>query len=132
VVKEALDPLEELARKVKLALEAADLIAFAELLDSRVRWGPPGDPSPPCQTRDQVIAWYERAKSSGMTASVGEVQLVAGRVLVELVVSGPGQTRGRTGQARWQVLTVRDGRVVDIAGFEQELEAVAWANGSEI
>ncbi|MGA2527835.1 MAG: nuclear transport factor 2 family protein [Acidimicrobiales bacterium] len=131
-MKEALEPLEELARKVKLALQAADLSLFAEFLDPHVHWGPPGDPSPPCQNRDQVIAWYERAKSSGMNAQVGAVTVVADRVLVELVVSGTDKARRRTGQARWQVLAVRDGRVVDIVGFDQKDEAVAWANRSEI
>jgi hypothetical protein len=29
--------------------------------------------------------------------------------------------------ARWQLLTVREGRVVDIVGFEQKSEALDWA-----
>src|SRR6516162_3046421 len=56
------DVVERLAGRVRLALEAADLDAYAELLDPGVRWGPPGDPVPPCQNRAQVLAWYQRGR----------------------------------------------------------------------
>jgi len=125
----AFGPLEELARKLRGALETGDLSFLGELLDPEVHWGPPGDPSPPCQTREQVIAWYERAKQSGASARVSEVTVLGDRILVGLVVVGTNESRSRGGHAaRWQLLTVRDGRVVDIVGFEQKAEAAAWAN----
>jgi hypothetical protein len=41
------DPaVEAIAAKVRVALEAADLEQFADLLDPRVTWGAPGDPRP--------------------------------------------------------------------------------------
>jgi hypothetical protein len=49
--------MELLERKVRIALESADLAAFADLLHPDVQWGPPGDPAPPCRNRDQVLAW---------------------------------------------------------------------------
>ena len=48
--------MEELSRRVRLALEAADPAAFGELLDPDVRWGPPGARRPPCRNRRQVLA----------------------------------------------------------------------------
>jgi hypothetical protein len=69
--------VERLAGRVKLALEAADLDAYAELLDPGVRWGPPGDPAPPCQNRAQVLAWYRRGREAGTRARVTET-LVSG------------------------------------------------------
>jgi len=113
-----------------VAFETADLASFADILDPAVRWGPPGDPTPPCQTREQVLEWYERAKESGARAQVSEIAVLGDRVLVGLVVAGTGEARIRGGHAgRWQLLTVRAGRIVDIVGFEQKDEAIAWASG---
>jgi len=125
--------LEELARQVRIALETADLAAYRDLLDPDVHWGPPGDTSPPCQNRDQVITWYERARQSGTRATVSEVEVLEDQILVGLVVTENEEARARGGRAaRWQLLTIRNGRVVDIVGFEQRVEAVAWARRSAV
>jgi len=118
------EALEGLALQVKLALESADLSAYAELLDPDVRWGPPGDPSPPCQNRGQVMAWYQRGKSAGTRASVTEVTVIGDRLLVGLLVMGARDAGPRSRlSSRWQVLTVSDGRINDIVGFESREEA---------
>jgi ketosteroid isomerase-like protein len=120
---------EEVARQVRIALESADLSSFAELLDPDVHWGPPGDASPPCRNREQVIAWYGRGRAAGTRASVTEVELLGDQILVGLTVTGNETARERgDGAERWQLLTVRDGRVTDIVAFEQRIEAVAWAS----
>jgi hypothetical protein len=56
---------ESVAQRLRIALEAADPSAFGDLLDPNVRWGPPGDPSPPCQNRAQVLSWYRRGREAG-------------------------------------------------------------------
>jgi ketosteroid isomerase-like protein len=120
------ESMERVARQVRLALETADLSSFNDLLDPNVRWGPPGDPSPPCQSREQVLAWYERGKESGARARVSEVVVLGDQILVGLLVAGTLEAEERGGRAtRWQVLTVREGRVVDIVGFDQRSEAAA-------
>lgn len=114
---------------MRIALESADLSFFAELLDPDVHWGPPGDASPPCRNREQVIAWYERGRAAGTRAHVSEVELLGNQILVGLVVTGNEVSRERgDGAERWQLLTVRDGRVTDIVAFERRTEAVAWAS----
>lgn len=119
---------EEVAAQVKVALAAADLSAFARLLDPGVRWGPPGDPSPPCQSREQVLAWYRRGRQDGLGAEVTGVEVLGDQILVGMVVSGSQTARARGGRAiRWQVLTVRNGLVTDIVGFEQRSEGLAYA-----
>jgi ketosteroid isomerase-like protein len=116
---------EEVAGRLKSALEASDLDALGELLDPDLRWGPPSDPSPPCRTREQVITGYTRGKNSGATARVCEIVVLGNRILVGLEVTGTRSTVERGGRvARWQVHTVRDGRVVDIVGFDQRGEAI--------
>jgi SnoaL-like domain len=122
-VAEQADVVEWLAGQVRQALEAADLAAYADLLDPAVRWGPPGDPSPPCQSRAQVLAWYQCGRDEGTRARVTQTQVYGDKILVGLAVTSAG-TAGESG--RWQVLTVRDGRVSDITGFDERDDAVAW------
>jgi RimJ/RimL family protein N-acetyltransferase len=121
------DVVERLAGRVRLALEAADLDSYAELLDPGVRWGPPGDPVPPCQNRAQVLAWYQRGRAAGTRARVTETLVSGDRILVGLKVTGR-PAEGTEGEVdRWQVLTVGGGRVTAIAGFDERDEAAAWA-----
>lgn len=167
---EQLDATERIAQQVRVALEATDLAAFADLLDPDVHWGPPGDPSPPCQNRDQVLSWYRRGRQAGVRARVSETVVRGDRILVGLRVAGNsaaarpggdaeqpdaaggGGDAGRGGEAergsgagrgagaergsdagrgaeteRWQVLTVRGGRVVGIVGYEERSQAAADA-----
>ncbi len=122
-----LEAMENLAMRYRNALEAADLTAFSDLLDPDVQWGAPDDPRPECRTREQVLAWYRRARASGARARVSEVVVLGDRVLVGLVVSR-NQAAIRGGEAeRWQVLTVRDGRVIEIVGFDKRSDALARA-----
>jgi ketosteroid isomerase-like protein len=127
-VPEQLEAMESLAQQVRMVLEAADLSAFGDLLDPDVRWGAPGDPSPACQNRDQALSWYRRARQAGVRARVSETAVLGDRILVGLKVTG-NQAAAEQGdeQDRWQVLTVRGGRVVDIVGFDDRAEAAAHA-----
>jgi len=107
------DATQRLAGRVRQALEAADLTAYADLLDPAVRWGPPGDPSPLCRSRDQVLAWYRRGRDAGTRARVTETLVSGDRILVGLKVTGsqaaaagepgrgsrPRRARGCGGQA---------------------------------
>lgn len=118
----------EVAARVKAALESADLATFRELLDPDVRWGAPDDAAPSCQNRDQVLAWYQRGRDSGVRASVTEVVVATNKVLVGLKVRGSAAAAEHGREAdRWQVLTLGGGRVVDIRGFDRRGDAAASA-----
>jgi RimJ/RimL family protein N-acetyltransferase len=145
------DATHRLAQLVSQAMEAADLAAFSEYLDPDVHWGPPGDPSPPCQNRDQVLSWYRLARQAGVRAHVSETAVAGDRILVGMRVTGSRRAHehdatghGRESahdhdaagaesapdggeSTRWQVLTVRDGRVVNIVGFDSRAEAAVEA-----
>jgi hypothetical protein len=124
-MSEEAESMERVARQVRIALETADLSAFGDILDPNVRWGAPGAP---CQSREQVVSWYQRGEDVGARARVSETTVFGDRILFGLVVAGTRAARERGGKAtRWQVLTVKDGRVVDIVGFEQRSGAVAHA-----
>jgi hypothetical protein len=125
------DAMEAMARQVRAALVSADLSAFSHLLDPDVHWGAPDARRPTCQNRDQVLAWYKRGRESGRRASVTEVVVFGDRILVGLIVRDPPSAEEPGGAApRWQVLTVRAGRVVDIVGFDDRQDAVARADVS--
>ena len=114
------------AQQVRAALEAADLSAFGDLLDADVQWGAPGDPFPVCRNREQVLSWYRHGRDAGVRARVTEVSVHGDRVLVGLRATG-GQAAGSGGAERWQVLTVRGGRIAGITGFGERDQAVAHA-----
>jgi hypothetical protein len=124
--------MEHLALLVRRAIEHGDVESFAELMDPAVRWGPPGDPSPPCQNRDQVLSWYRRGQDRGVTASVNSVTVLGDHLVVELVVRGSETARDRGGAGlRWQVLTVARGRVTHIVGFDDRVETLAHAGHAD-
>jgi ketosteroid isomerase-like protein len=119
--------MEALAQQVRVALESADVASFGHLLDPDVRWGAPDASPPSCRNRNQVLAWYERGRESGTRASVSEVVVFGDRILVGLTVRNTREADEHLATLRWQVLTVRGGRVVDIVGFDDRDDAVARA-----
>jgi len=121
--------MDEIAALVKKALVSEDLAAFAELLDPSVTWGAPGARNPGCKSRNQVLAWYERGRDAGVRASVYTLEVLGDRLLVSMSVRGTGNARERGGTAlRFQVLTVRNGRVVEIVGFDDKAEALSYVS----
>jgi ketosteroid isomerase-like protein len=116
--------MQHIADQVKGALESADLAAYAHLLDPDVHWGPPGDRSFGCQNRRQVLTWYQQGHDAGVRAEVTETVVSGDRILVGLRVTGRDDDAD---PARWQVLTVRDGLVVDIAGYDDRISAASAA-----
>jgi SnoaL-like domain len=123
------DAVRQLASQVATALAAADLSAHSELLDPHVTWGPPGARTGTCQSREEVLSWYRRGREAGARATVTETSVAGDKILVGLLVTGrpePGMDPDEA-QPRWQVLTVRDGRVAGIVGFDDRDEAVAWS-----
>jgi hypothetical protein len=115
----------ELGGRLRIALELSDLGALEELLDPDVHWGSPDVPLAQCTNRDQVLAWWKRAHDEGTSARVTEMTAGKHTLLVGLRVrrrDAPGDE-----VERWQLLTVADGRVVEILGFEERAPALARA-----
>ena len=128
------EAMESLAQQVKIALESADLSVFSGLLDPNVHWGAPDDPAPSCQNREQVLAWYQRGRDAGVRARVSEVVVLGDQtILAGLVVTGNQAADEDGGEVeRWQLLTVHNGRVVDIVGYDDRTEAVARAGRPQL
>jgi hypothetical protein len=121
--------MDEIAVLIRKALAAEDLSAFTELLDPAVTWGAPGARNPSCKTRNQVLAWYQRGRDSGVRGSVYDVEVLGDRLLVSMSVRGTENARERGGAAlRFQVFAVRSGKVVDIVGFDNKTEALSYVS----
>lgn len=120
--------LESLAGMVRTALQSPDLDSFRDLLAVDVHWGPPDDDSASCHTRADMLAWWRRAAAAGVRATVTEVVPGKDALLVGLAVTGR-DAAGKAGDPdmRWQVLTVRDGLVVDVRGYEERATAAMRA-----
>src|ERR1700723_2046150 len=125
----ALEGMDEVAGLVRKALAAEDLSAFTELLDPAVTWGAPGARNPSCKNRNQVLAWYQRGRDAGGRGAISGVEVLGDRLLVRMSVRGTEGARERGGAAlRFQGLTVRSGKVVDIVGFDDKTEALSYVN----
>jgi ketosteroid isomerase-like protein len=121
--------MDEIAVLVRNALAAEELSAFTELLDPAVTWGAPGARNPSCQNRNQVLAWYQRGRDAGVSGSVYDVEVLGDRLLVSISVRGTENAREHGGTAlRFQVLTVRNGKVVEIVGFDDKTEAFSYVS----
>jgi hypothetical protein len=121
-----------LTERVTLVLESADLDAIRDLLDPGARWGAPEGPhEADCENRDQVVAWWASARAAGARAVVTEVTAGAGTLLVGLEVTGtPAAREAGEVAERWQVLTLRGDRIVDVRGFGDRAAAAARAGVS--
>jgi len=104
-----------IADRVRRALETADLDEFAALLSPDVQWGPPGDPTPPCRNRSQVLRWYAKGRAQGRRASVIGVEVHGDALVVHLRLEDGGE--------RWQVMLVGPDGVQDIRGYEDRRSA---------
>jgi ketosteroid isomerase-like protein len=117
-----------LAARVRAAMESADLTAMAELLAPDARWGAPEQDVPTCRSAKDVLAWYELARDNGLRANVIEMTIVDDTIVVGLHIIATGDETSRPDDSpRWQVLSIRDGRVAEIRGYETRGEATEFA-----
>jgi hypothetical protein len=117
----------DLASRVAAALGSADLDGLYELLDPNVRWAAPGDDVYGCHNRDQVVAWYSKARRDGARADVIETVEGSGGILVGLSVHLRAPDGSDETFERWQVLRIRAGLIVDIRGYDERADAAMQA-----
>lgn len=104
---------DEVAGRLRSALEANDVASLAELLDADVSWGD-------CAGHDDVQHFVEQAIAAG--ASVGDVsvEVADDRLLVSYRVGGADEP------PQHQAMFVADGRITEIrdAGDRQDARSV--------
>ena len=116
-----------LAQRVRYAMETVDLHEMEAMLAPNARWGAPEQEVPTCRNATEILAWYELARANGVRADITEVSVMGQHLLVGLKIiatrDGPPKSKNRT---RWQVLSVRDGQITEIRGYEKRREAVEF------
>lgn len=106
------------ATRITSALELGDLDTFGRFLSLDALWGAPEQSVPTCQNREQILAWYENARTTGIRASVIETVVLDDHILVGLEVTGPTPSNDGDGpRERWQVLTYDNGQITSICGY---------------
>ena len=112
-----------LAQRVSNAWAAADLDSIRDLLAANAKWGAPEQTVPTCQNRAQVLEWYEAAASAGARATILETTAYANAIVLGLNISGFSHSEGDEPQVSWQALSVRDGLISELRGYESRDEA---------
>ena len=125
-VETPIQTMQSLAAHVRYAMEAVDLDVMRELLAPNARWGAPEQDVPTCRNATEILAWYELARENGVRAEITEVTVVNDNILVGLKVLANTHTKSEV-NTRWQVLSVVDGRVAEIRGYERRGEAMTFA-----
>jgi len=115
--------MEMLAARVRDAMESADLTQIGVLLTPNARWGAPEQEVPTCRNSQQILTWYRAAKEKGVRAKVVETVVIGDHIVVGLKMRPNADEDG----LRWQVLTVAEGRIDEIRGYESRGEATEYA-----
>ena len=109
-------------------MQSADLGAMSELLAPDARWGAPEQTVPTCRNAQEILSWFEVARDNGVRADVTAADVVGERIVVALKIhANPSTAKRSKEQVRWQVMSVRDGRVSEIRGYEKRRDATAFA-----
>ena len=116
--------LQTLADSLKAAYDERDARRLAPLLAADVRWGGEEETPDTCHSAREALAWYERLRVEGVGAEVQEVVLRERAVVLGLLVTRPDSEATRM----WQTFAVEGGLVVEIRGYPDRDEALAFAD----
>jgi ketosteroid isomerase-like protein len=117
-----------LLRRAWEAFARGDVDAATEVLDAQVRWYGAGDDehADGCGNRDEALAFIQRALADGVTAEAIDFRDAGDRVVVVLQTHQPPEW-GEQPEPHGEVVTVRDGRVVEMVVYPTVHEALAAA-----
>jgi hypothetical protein len=117
-----------LATRVRVAMETIDLASMSEMLAPNAKWGAPEQEVPTCQNAQEILSWYDLARANGVRADIKEVVVNGEHIVVGLKVLANKEIDPKAkNRTRWQVMSVHDGRIAEIRGYETKGEATAFA-----
>jgi len=118
----------ELLRRAWAAFARGDVKTAAEALDPQVRWyGSDAEaPDDGCHNREEALAFIRRALDDGVTAEAIDFRDAGDRVVVVLQTHQPPGW-GERPEPHGEVVTVRNGRVVEMVVHPNVVEALAAA-----
>lgn len=118
----------ELVRDAWNAFARGDVDAALAVMDPNVRWHGAGDGEHEagCHGREEVLAFIRQALADGVTAELLDVRPVGDRLVTVVQTRVPPEW-GERPEPHGEVVTVRDGQIVEMLVFPTVLEALAAA-----
>ena len=118
----------ELVRGAWEAFSRGDLEAATAVLHPQVRWhgAGEGEQEGGCHTREEALAFIRRALADGVTAELLDVRPTGDRVVAVLQTRLPPEG-GEQPEPHGELVTVRDGKVVEMLVYPTVGEALAAA-----
>ena len=122
----------ELLRGAWEAFAAGNLEAATAALDPELRWYAADEPDADgtCHNRGEVLAFIRRARADGVSAELLELREVGERI-VSIVQTHIPSDWGDRPPPHGEVVTVRDGRVVEMVVYPTVDEALQAARASD-
>jgi ketosteroid isomerase-like protein len=118
----------ELVRDAWNAFARGDVDAALAVMDPNVRWHGAGDGEHEagCHGREEVLAFIRQALADGVTAELLDVRPVGDRLVTVVQTRVPPEW-GERPEPHGEVVTVRDGQIVEMLVFPTVPEALAAA-----
>ena len=122
----------ELLRAAWAAFARGDVDVATQALDANVRWYAAGDPEGEggCHSREDAAAFLRRAIDDGLTADLLDVRDAGDRLVAIVHTHAPPEWE-RSPDPHGEVVTVRDGKVVEMVIYATVAEALAAAGIAE-
>jgi ketosteroid isomerase-like protein len=122
----------ELLRGAWEAFAAGDLEAATAALDPQVRWYAADEPDADgtCHNRGEALAFLKRTRADGVSAELLELREVGDRI-VSIIQTHVPPDWGDQPPPHGEVVTVRDGKVVEMVVYATVEEALHAARASD-
>jgi ketosteroid isomerase-like protein len=119
----------QLLRRAWEAFERGDVDAAVAALDPAIHWYAAGEPDGEgaCHNRAEAAAFLRRALAEGMTAELLDVRDAGDRLVAVIHTHAPPDWE-RTPEPHGEVVTVRDGRIIEMV-VHPTVEAALAAAG---
>lgn len=113
---------DNLAERIREALNSSDLDAFGKLLGNNVRWGSDDHPRA-CRNREDVIATFRRLMNEGAQGNVTELAKGEKGILCRLSITWPAPSEHLMDRKLYHVYLIRDNKIVEIQRFDDRPSA---------
>lgn len=117
-----------LLRRAWDAFHRGDIAAATAVLDTNVQWYAAGEPAGEggCHSRADAAAFLQRALEDGLTAELLDVRDAGDRLVAIVHTHAPPEWE-RSPDPHGEVVTVRDGRIVEMIIHPTVADALAAA-----
>ena len=122
----SVEPMETMAARLRVALNARDMNAFRALIADNAKWGDGGpDDERTCHNRNEIVATYKRLLDQGVRGTVTETVTGPLGIVCRTDLEWPEGAPNRRGPTIYQAFFVADGLITRIVGHDDPDRAIA-------